>query len=33
MIKIYEAFIGLGTKELSQADFFAWVERYVVAES
>src|SRR5437899_11877791 len=30
--QIYEAFIGLGTKELSQADFFAWIERYVVAE-
>ena len=30
--QIYEAFIGLARKDLSQADFFAWVERYVGAE-
>ena len=23
--QIYDAFIGLGTKQVSQADFFAWV--------
>ena len=30
--QIYEAFIGLATKDLSQADFFAWVARYVGTE-
>jgi death-on-curing protein len=30
--QIYEAFIGLGTRELSQANFFAWVESHVGAE-
>ena len=30
--QIYDAFIGLGTKQLSQADFFAWVERSIVAD-
>ena len=30
--QIYEAFIGLATKELSQADFFAWIERHAGAE-
>ena len=30
--QIYEAFIGLATKDLSQTDFFAWVERYVGTE-
>ena len=30
--QIYEAFIGLGTKEWSQTDFFTWVDRYVRAE-
>jgi death-on-curing protein len=29
--QIYEAFIGLATKDLSQADFFAWVDRYAGA--
>lgn len=31
--QIYEAFIGLGTKELSQTHFFAWVERCVGADT
>jgi len=30
--QICEAFIGLATKELSQADFFAWIERQAGAE-
>ena len=30
--QIYKAFIGLGTKQVSQADFFAWVERFVIAD-
>jgi death-on-curing protein len=30
--QIYEAFIGLGTKQLSQSDFFAWVERFIIAD-
>src|SRR2546427_12823996 len=30
--QVYEAFIGLGTKQLSQADFFAWVERFIIAD-
>jgi prophage maintenance system killer protein len=27
--QIYEAFIGLGSKQLSQPDFFAWIERFI----
>ena len=30
--QIYEAFIGVGTGQLSQADFFAWVDRHMLAE-
>ena len=30
--QICEAFIGLATKELSQADFFAWIEHHAGAE-
>ena len=30
--QIYAAFIALGTKEWSQADFFNWVERFLIIE-
>ena len=27
--EIYDAFMRIGTREISQDDFFAWVERYI----
>ena len=30
--QIYEAFIGLGTKEFSQERFFTWVNRHAKPE-